>query len=86
MRAETLHEGGNSVGITVRSIRKFIDNHPRGSGRNAGITRIEMLMEVVTSEADDRDMNTLCPLGPQSEGDGSRRPSHRLSLGDAEFS
>jgi hypothetical protein len=86
MRAKTLHEGRNPFGITMRSIGKFIESDPRGSGGDAVITRVEVLMEVVTAEADDRDMNTLCPLGPQAEGDGSRCTGHRFSLGDAEIS
>jgi len=61
MRAKTLHEGRNPFGITMRSIGKFIESDPRGSGGDAVITRVEVLMEVVTAEADDRDMNTLCP-------------------------
>jgi hypothetical protein len=86
VRAKTLHEGRNPFGITMRSIGKFIESDPRGSGGDAVITRVEVLMEVVTAEADDRDMNTLCPLGPQAEGDGSRCTGHRFSLGDAEIS
>jgi hypothetical protein len=69
VRAKTLHEGGNRFSITVRSIGKLIDSHPSGSRRNPGIARVKVLMEVVNAEADDGDVDTLCSLGAQAEGD-----------------
>jgi hypothetical protein len=64
------------LGASVRRVGKFIDGHPRRPRRNTGISREQMLMEVMDSEAYHRDVHTLCAFGPQRDGDGSRGASH----------
>jgi hypothetical protein len=67
MSAQTLDEGGNHLGVAVRGIGKLIDSHSGGSGRNARIPRVEVLVEVLDTEANYRDMNALCTHGPQAK-------------------
>jgi hypothetical protein len=57
------HEARNLFGTAMRGIGKLIYGHPWGSLRHAGIPRVEMLVEMVAPEADDREMNALCPFG-----------------------
>ena len=43
----------------MRRVGQFIDSHPRSAGRDAGIPRVQMLMKVIATEADNRDVHTL---------------------------
>jgi hypothetical protein len=80
MSAKTVYESGDLVGVSVRRVGEFMDSHPRGAGRNTGISRIQMLMEVIAAEADHGHVHTLNAFGAQRASHGSRGSGDRLRL------
>jgi len=69
MRVKPFYESRNLLSVAVRSVWKLVHCHPWCSRRYAGIARVEMLVEMLNTEADDRHMNALCPFGAQTDGD-----------------
>ena len=59
VRPQMPHKVRNLFGIAMRGIGKLIHRHPRRARWDAAITRIEMLVEVTPTQADDREVNTL---------------------------
>lgn len=80
MSAKAVYEIGNLIRATVARLGKLIDSHPWRARWDAGISRVQMLMKVIHTEADNGDMHTLYAFGAQSAGHGPRRASHRLRL------
>jgi hypothetical protein len=78
--AKTVYEAGDLVGVSVRRVGEFMDIHPRAAGRNTGISRVQMLMEVIAAEADHGDVHTLYAFGAQCASHGSRGSGDRLRL------
>lgn len=72
VNAKAVYEVGDLVGGSVRRVGQFIDSQPRSAGRDAGIPRVQMLMEVIATEADNRDVHTLYAFGAQRASHGSR--------------
>jgi hypothetical protein len=71
MSAKSVYEVGDLVGASMRRVGKFIDSRPRGPGRNSGISRVQMLMEVVDAEADNGNVHTLYAFRTQRGCHGS---------------
>jgi hypothetical protein len=53
----------------MRRIGKAIDIHPGGSGRNTGIARVQVLMEMRYPETDHGHVNSLDAFGAKSYRD-----------------
>jgi hypothetical protein len=63
MGGEAFDERLDLRSCAVWGVRKLIHGYPGGSGRDARISREEMLMEVVSAEANHREVDALCSLG-----------------------
>jgi hypothetical protein len=63
MNAETLREAGDLVGIGVRRVGQLIESYPRRPGRDAGISRKQMLVKVLGARADHGDVHPLGTFG-----------------------
>jgi hypothetical protein len=83
--AKAVYVGGDIFGASVRRVGKFIDSHPRCAGRHTGISRVQMLMEVIDAEADNGDVHTLYAFGAQRASHGSRGAGHRFRLPSCEI-
>jgi hypothetical protein len=72
MSAKTVYEVRDLIGASVRRVGKLIDSTPRGAGRNTGVSRVQMLVEVIGAETDHGDMHSLCTFGAERASHGSR--------------
>ena len=78
MRTEAVYEVGDLVGTSVRRVGKFIDRHPRGAGRNTGVSGVQMLMEASNAEADNGDVHTSTP-SVRNAATPARRGTRRVA-------